>query len=528
MASVTWACAKCRHQEEDPVDADGVPESSDGRMYFAGAWDAQRLAAAMSALQAEAERLSALAREAAAELTSVTRRVPFVDLEFPDLGAPERDSVCKQMQATRKSLVLQSDSLGARAALIGRISAQLHALGVARALGRSRGIEPLGRLLSEAHRAVSLPVPPLYQEVVARDNLVQGRIPGWYLAVAWPAQRDYGALLLRYFEDPEQFPVVLDAAVLGCTVTETVLPQAAGCVHTLTVWVERELPPNTLLLPDGTFSESAGLVVWWLTGAYNHRTPTGEVAVVAQMPYLRYAPLRVIARDNGADRDVTVQPLDLRCGPTGAVVVVEKRTVRHVAPDGHTIRHYIADSNLGGPGWWECWTTACAVTRDGDLVVLCARATLEGVDAASGMLDDLALVCFGADLQERHRVSLPLQWAHGSNWANFRAYSRARAVALPDGAVLVWICTAALPGTRPRQLLVYTVRWHNDACELAYGSSWSGTAPPGYATAVDTAFQCDHINIVPHATGRLLVSWQSPEVNGGVGRPVRPCIRALC
>jgi hypothetical protein len=141
----------------------------------------------------------------------------------------------------------------------------------------------------------------------------------------------------------------------------------------------------------------------------------------------------------------------------------------------------------------------------------------------SMLFDGLALVRFDADMQERHRVALPLQqWLQGTDWR----YCRARAVALPDGAVLVWICTPVFPGVRPRQLVVYTVRWHKDTCDLACGSSWSGVAPPGYATAADSALDYDRIDVVPHATGRLLVSWHPPS--RPVGRPVRPCIRALC
>jgi hypothetical protein len=184
----------------------------------------------------------------------------------------------------------------------------------------------------------------------------------------------------------------------------------------------------------------------------------------------------------------------------GGMYVVYGTSVAYVVPataDGtvSTVIHRdIADVGMGSSARFT--TTACGITNDDELVVLAATdCGSDGGRRSHG----LALVWFSAGgMREFRHVVLAVPDAHRAIVVEWPQCFR-RLVAMPDGAVVVYIALGPMPGRATRHLLVYTARWREGTCELAVSSAVLD-APPVLGMRT-------HFEVAASPTGCLLASW---------------------
>jgi hypothetical protein len=201
----------------------------------------------------------------------------------------------------------------------------------------------------------------------------------------------------------------------------------------------------------------------------------------------------------------------VRPSPAGWMYVVCRECIGFVTTAGDVTRRTIADMALGSPAA-RFIASASGLTSQDDLVVLAVdgRCGVEyyryrGQPGADGprSLDAVTLVWLAAgSLRERRRVALPLLPSM-ADFARFWERAMVGLVPLPGDSVLVYFSLPAFRGgPSHRHLVVYQVTWSGVHCEVTCGAVMHA-APRDDQDAEPRA----DLNVVPHVSGSLLVSW---------------------
>jgi hypothetical protein len=585
--------------------------------------------------------LQSLAARAAAEAASLKHHLKRVDDEFAPLPVTERERVGERMQADQKSLELQVATLEARVALVHRLLAQLAALQRTEAAAAARiraggALAPLGPLalnlrqqfrllsacndmvlsgasaagtgltLTAASRAApqpgvqsrAQPVSPsqapshaesrsLHTDLVALDNLVLGRMPGSGLPVAWPRSDACAVALLRFFENPEDFPVALEAGRLArsCDVGH-VLPAAAGCVAVIRdthevgwcwlLWPSGELsglrragnPDGGRLRlqmrdverPDGTRIQVPSPVVAAAASGTTHADMASTEPLSADWrAYWRPDPdhnngsganiLALVLRGHALHSTACAGPVlrtldligwslewDYAAAPTvatlaviatGGLFLVAANGVAHVTPaDTSASPFRIGDMNLGHEPVF--FTVAAGVTSDSGLVVLSGATQGVRTDAGHVGVHSLTLVWFAAAPRTAHpggveEAGRVLLPLLGDDAAMLTDWRYCRTRVAPMPDGTVLVYLT-LPGLRHRLQRRLVVFTASRRGDTCDVTVRSTSCPA--AAGEDeplTPVHRVHFEIVPQVTGSLLASWCSQYVD-----VLDNCVRRLC